>query len=259
MSSFFPWMGGKSRMAKRLAELLRDHKCYVEVFAGAANLLFAKSPSPSEAINDINDDLVTLYRVVRCHEAEFLRELRGLLHSRTEFSDYQSQPGLTDIQKAARLWFILKACFGGKAGTNDCHFGYVTTGKSRFRRSALSAVRRSHKRLDGVCIENLDFEDVIRRYDRAWTAFYCDPPYLGTAGYKGDFGMADQQRLAATLAAIKGKFLLSINDHPEIRKLYKGFKMLSVTTRYTVSRDKQAAAGDRRELLIANYKLPRKF
>ena len=67
MSSFFPWMGGKSKIAKRLAELLPQHGCYVEVFAGAANLLFVKEISKTEVINDINSELINLFRVVKWH------------------------------------------------------------------------------------------------------------------------------------------------------------------------------------------------
>lgn len=255
MSSFFPWMGGKSTTAAWLCQQLPVHDCYVELFAGAANLLFVKPRSRTEVINDINGDLINLFRVVRFHPREFIVELSTATHSRTEFNDFKAQPGLTDIQRAARLWFIIKTCFGGKGGTSDCHFGYGTTGKSHIRRSTFSTIRRCHKRLDGVYIENLDFEDCIKRYDRSYTVFYCDPPYWQTKGYKADFTFDDHIRLAEKLMNIRGKFLLSINDHPDIRKLYKGFYKKKVTTKYTISRDKTAAARDRSELLIANYKL----
>ena len=157
MSSFFPWMGGKSKTAHRLCRLLPKHRCYVEVFAGAANLLFVKDKSPTEVLNDINSELVNLFRIVRWHPREFFRELAFFTHSRTEFADYRAQPGLTDIQKAARSWFIIRTAFGGKGGTAHPAFGYGTTGKAPFRRAAFAAVRRCHKRLDGVYIENLDF------------------------------------------------------------------------------------------------------
>ncbi len=259
MSSFFPWMGGKSKMASRLAAILPPHTCYVEVFSGAANLLFTKSASQVEVINDINSELVTLFRVVRYHPRAFLDELLYVTHSRVEFADFQLQPGLTDIQKAARFFFIAKVAFGGKAGASHADFGYGTTGRSRFRRSAFSAIRRCHKRLDGVYIENLDFAACIRRYDRPHTVFYCDPPYYQTAQYKAAFRDADHVRLASLLRAIEGKFLLSINDHPAVRSLYKGLPMTGVGVRYSVARDKSASATSRRELLIANYPIPKQL
>ncbi len=219
--SFFPWQGGKSNMAARLCQLLPDHKCYVELFAGAANLLFAKPPSKTEVLNDINSELTNLFRIVRCHRREFFRAVSFQLHSRTAFSDYRSQPGLTDIQRAVRSFFIIKTAFGGKGGTTHPAFGYGTTGRACFKRSATASITRCHKRLDGVYIENLDFADCIKRYDRKWTVFFADPPYLESSDYKAPFDFDDHKRLAAVLGTIKGKFLLTINDHPDIRNLYK--------------------------------------
>jgi DNA adenine methylase len=259
MSSFFPWMGGKSKLTKRLCQILPEHKCYCELFAGAANLLFAKDPSRTEVINDVNDELTNLFRVVRFHPREFIAELQLTTHSRTEFSDFKNQPGLTDIQKAARSYLILKAAFGGKGASPDATFGYGTTGKARFRRTTFAAIRRCHKRLDGVFVENLDFANCIKRYDRPHTFFYADPPYLETAGYKAKFTIDDHERLADALQGIKGRFLLSINDHPKIRKLYKGCPRLKVKVKYTIARTKTEQASDRQELVIANYPLPRKW
>ena len=259
MASFFPWQGGKSSVAKRLCQLLPDHQCYVEVFAGAANLLFTKEPSRVEVVNDINSELTNLFRIVRYHPREFLRELLLVTQSRVLFADYRSQSGLTDIQKAARSWFIMKTAFGGKGGTTHPAFGYGTTGGARFRRSAFAAVRRCHKRLDGVYVENLDFADCIRRYDRPYTVFYCDPPYLESADYKAPFTFEDHKRLASTLKSIKGVFLLSINNHAKIRMLYKGLSVLKVRVKYSISRDKSSKARDRTELVIANYPLPKRW
>jgi len=259
MSSFFPWMGGKSKVASRLMALLPGHSCYVELFAGAANLLFVKEPAKVEVLNDVNSELVNLFRVVRYHPREFISELALTVQSRIDFSDYRSQPGLTDIQKAARSWFIMKAAFGGLGGTSHPAFGYGTTGRARFRRTAFAAVRRCHKRLSGVYVENLDFADCIGRYDRGHTIFYCDPPYLDAAGYKGKFTLDDHKRLAESLKSLKGKFLLTINDHPKIRLLYRGLPRLTVDVKYSVSRDKISKARDRTELIIANYKLPKRW
>jgi len=259
MSSFFAWQGGKSKVAKRLCQLLPVHQCYVELFAGAANLLFVKPKSKVEVLNDINSELINLFRIVRWHPREFINELMLVTQSRVEFADFRKQPGLTDIQKAARSWFIMKTAFGGKGGTTHPAFGYGTTGKAHYRRTAFIAVRRCHKRLDGVYIENLDFADCVRRYDRPHTVFYCDPPYLEADDYIYRFGPEKHRQLADVLKKIKGKFLLSINNHPEIRRLYKNFSMLKVKVKYSIARDKSPKARDRTELLIANYPLPKRW
>jgi len=259
MRSFFPWMGGKSKMANRLCQLLPHHTCYVEVFSGAANLLFAKEKSKTEVINDINSELVNLFRIVRWHPREFINEFMFMLQSRTEFNDYRSQPGLTDIQRAARSWFVIKTAYGGLGGTSHPSFGYGTVGRAHFRRTVFTPVRLCHKRLDGVYIENLDFADCIKRYDGSYTVFYCDPPYLGAHGYKNAFATREHEKLATILKSIKGKFLLSINKHPKILSLYKSFRKLEVPVTYTVALDKSPQARNWTELLIANYPLPKRW
>lgn len=256
MSSFFPWMGGKSKVAKRLASLLPEHSCYVELFAGAANLLFAKEKSKSEVLNDVNSELINLFRIVRWHSRAFIDELQFITHSRDEFDDCKNKQGLTDIQRAARSWFVMKTAFGGKGGTNSPHFGYGTLGKGRFRRSAFSTVRTCHKRLDGVIIENRDFEDIIGRYDRKYTAFFCDPPYWQATAYKTPFRWSDHERLAKSLAKIKGKFLLTINEHKDIKKLYKGFNTRRVPITYSIMKGSTKRV---HELVIANYSLPKRL
>jgi DNA adenine methylase len=75
MRSLFPYVGGKHRVADRLVSLLPEHKCYVEVFMGAANVFFAKPPSDTEVINDINGELVNLFRIIRWHPDELLANL----------------------------------------------------------------------------------------------------------------------------------------------------------------------------------------
>lgn len=99
-----------------------------------------------------------------------------------------------------------------------------------------------------VVIEHKDFENLIKVYDRSTALFYCDPPYHGTEKYYDvPFTEADHIRLRDTLAAIKGKFLLSYNDDEFIRELYKGFKIESA------ERDNNLSSGKYKELIIKNY------
>jgi len=111
-------------------------------------------------------------------------------------------------------------------------------------------LRRLHDRLAGVVIENLDWMDVIARYDRPGTLFYLDPPYLGG---ESDYGVGvfirgDFQRMADKLRAIEGRFLLSINDRPEIRELFAWADMEAVQTTYSIAGGDKASTAA--ELLI---------
>jgi len=104
-----PWLGGKRRLADRLIPLFPPHECYVEVFCGGAALYFLRpAPAPVEVINDINGELVNLYRVVQHHLEEFVRQFKWALSSRQVFKWLQATPppGLTDIQRAARFFYL---------------------------------------------------------------------------------------------------------------------------------------------------------
>ena len=108
-----PWIGGKRRLAKHIIPLIQPHTCYVEPFAGAAAILFLKQPSKVEVINDINLDLVTLYRVVQHHLEEFIRQFKWALTSRQMYEWFQETPPdtLTDIQRSVRFFYLQKFCF----------------------------------------------------------------------------------------------------------------------------------------------------
>ncbi len=194
---------------------------------------FRKKRSNAEILNDRDDRLVTLLRVFRFHPDELLRELSSLTHSRTEFRAALAQPGITDIQKAARFLLVVKAGFGSKISSPS--FGYGLTGKAHFSHEAVaSLIAAARERLDGVTIECLDFADVIARYDSPGTLFYCDPPYIGTAGYACKFTLCDHARLRDALAAIKGKAVVSLNDCPDTRRLYADWHIRELAVGYSV-------------------------
>ncbi len=127
-----PWMGGKRKLAEHILPLFPDHQCYVEPFCGAAALFFLKSPSPVEVLNDINGDLVNLYRVVKHHLEELYKQFKWTLASRQHWQELQAIPRetLTDIQRAARFLYLQKLAFGGKVDGQA--FGTATTSRPRF-------------------------------------------------------------------------------------------------------------------------------
>jgi DNA adenine methylase len=254
MKSLISYLGGKSLLAKKIIPHIPDHKCYCEVFAGAAWLLFKKNPSNVEILNDINSDLVTLYRVVKHHLDEFVRYFRWELVSRDEFERLKGErpETLTDIQRAARFYYLLRNGYASRI-TNPS-FSVAGTGKPRFNllriEEELSAV---HLRLSRVYIENIHYDQFIRRFDKIQTFFYIDPPYYGCENDygKGIFKRDDFRLLRDILASIKGKFIMSINNTPEIRNIFKGFRIRKIQTTYTTSgADKKKRI---MELLIMNY------
>src|SRR5208337_1754719 len=102
MKSPLCWMGGKSRLAQKIVDLIPRHEAYAEVFAGGAWVFFRKDESRFESINDVNSDLVAFYRVLQYHLEEFCRQFKWLLASREWFDDWNRQlaaGGLTDVQR----------------------------------------------------------------------------------------------------------------------------------------------------------------
>lgn len=247
-----PWMGGKRRLAKHLLPMFPEHSCYVELFAGGAALFFLRAePAKVEVLNDLNGQLINLYRVVQHHFDEFVRQFEWTLTSREVFLRLQSiaPESMTDIQRAARFFFLQHNAFGGKP--IDQHFGTATTGRAWNAGQIADKLQAAKKRLDGVYIENESWERCFKRYDREHTFFYCDPPYWQTAGYDRAFNWAQYELLAKSMAESKGKMMLSINDHPDILDLFKDFHITRLELAYSISRDKtQKTSG---ELVICNY------
>ena len=182
MDSFMGWIGGKRILRKAILERFPKDEVerYVEVFGGAAWVLFAKERQAGqlEVYNDINGNLVNLFRCVKYHCGELQREFEWLLASREQFFDYVAQVnmrGLTDIQRAARFFYVVKLSFGSDQRT------YATSEK--LVDNAVERLTAIKERLRGVNIEHKDFADLIRVYDRKAALFYLDPPYIGTEGY----------------------------------------------------------------------------
>ncbi len=110
-----------------------------------------------------------------------------------------------------------------------CNFGYGTTDRSRLNILDLEeTILQIHWRLASVTIENLPYREILERYDRSHTFFYLDPPYYGIKVYRLNFEPKDFQALPRALAGIKGKFLMSLNDHLEVRRIFKEFKLQPV-------------------------------
>ncbi|WP_394789165.1 DNA adenine methylase [Rhodoferax sp.] len=248
-----PWIGGKRRLVPEILPWFEPHTCYVEPFAGAAALLFNKQPSKVEVLNDINADLVNLYRVVRHHLEEFIRQFKWALTSRKLFEWTQTTPPetLTDIQRAARFFYLQRLAFGAKVDGQT--FGVATTSSQALNFTRIEDdLSVAHMRLSRVVVEHMDWEACMKRYDRPHTLFYCDPPYWDTAGYGVGFGLDQYDKLAELMRSMDGKAIVSVNDIPEMRKAFKGLTMRRLKIKYTVGKSAKSRT-EKGELLIRNW------
>ncbi|WP_275098054.1 DNA adenine methylase [Sedimenticola hydrogenitrophicus] len=246
-----PWIGGKRRLAKHILPHINGHQTYVEPFAGGAAIFFMKEPSKVEVINDINSDLVTLYRVVKYHLDELIRHFRWALVSREEFllAKRVDPETLTDIQRAARFFFLQKSAFGGLVQNRS--FGVAASTPPRLNLLRIEEdLSQAHLRLARTYIEHLPWAECIRRYDKPETVFFLDPPYWGTEGYDVEFGLEQYQQIADLAGSIQGHMLITLNDIPEMREIFAGLNIETVPIAYTVSKSSQAK---RNELIIRNW------
>jgi DNA adenine methylase len=249
------WQGGKSRLRKEIIKRFPKHICYAEVFGGGGWVLFGKERSKVEIFSDVNSELVNFFRVIQEQWEELAQRFEWALYSRVEFQRIMDRRGeeRDPVTRAYDFYYRVYSHFGGKYNDSD-DWGYCRTKPATDMSKIREKFKQTHERLIGVYLENRSFEEVIRRYDSPDTFFYVDPPYLGLSGYLYKFTEEHHRQLRGLLAEVKGKFLLSINDHPLIREWYAPFVMEGIETRYTIA--KQSTGRDpAKELLISNYQL----
>lgn len=247
------WQGGKSRLREEIIQRFPPHTCYAEVFGGGGWVLFGKDRSKVEVFADVNSELVNFYRVVQENWEELAQRFEWALYARDEFQRIMDRRNeeRDSVTRAYDFYYRVYSHFGGKYNDAD-DWGYCRTKPASDLSKVKEKFKKAHERLIGVYIENRSFEEVIPRFDSPDTFFYCDPPYLGLSGYLYKFNETHHRTLRDLLTGIKGKFLLSIYDHPQIREWYASFHVEEIETRYTIA--KQAKGRQpAKELLISNY------
>lgn len=207
---------------------------------------------PTAAIHDrLSGEGCGIYRVVQHHLEEFVRQFKWALTSRQVFEWLMLTipETLTDIQRAARFYYLQKSCFGGKLEEQTfCTTTTTPPGLNLLRiEEELSA---AHLRLANTFVGRLDWADCIDRYDRPHTLFYLDPPYYETEGYGVAFPFSEYEKMAAKLRSIKGRAIVSLNDHPDIRRVFDEFHIEAVPIQYTVGGGKGV---ERNELIIFSW------
>lgn len=217
-------------MLKKLIPMLPEHVCYCEPFAGGLAVLLAKERSPVEVINDLNGDLIALYRNVQYHLPELEREIQYFVGSRQNMKEFIAQPGLTEIQRAARFLLKNRTSFAG----NMKSFGVARTkggGAAFDRHTNVQLLGAAHERLNGVVVENLPYDRCLELYDSKDTLFFLDPPYLN-ADPKAYRGWTEEEvtEFRDKLRAVRGKWIVTLDDSEFNRALFKGCKIEGVET-----------------------------
>lgn len=250
------YIGGKRNLAKRLVALINTvpHETYAEAFVGMGGVFLRRDHRPkSEVINDWSEDVSTFFRVVQHHYVAFLDMLRFQITSRAGFEKLVAldPASLTDLQRSARFLYLQRVAFGGQVAKRT--FGVSPGLPGRFDLTKVGPmIEAVHERLAGVVIERMPWSAFIDRYDRPATLFYLDPPYFGCEGdYGRDLFDRDQfEQMAQQLRGIRGRFILSLNDHPEVRRMFDGFAFREEAVTYTAGGGSKVMSA--REVIITS-------
>lgn len=218
------WAGGKHKLLQHILPLVPKHTAYIEVFGGGLALFCAKERSHLEIINDVHGDLVMFYRCCKYHLEALQDELDLVQNARRDFEDYCRQPGLTDIQKAARWFLRNKLSFGGQ-GTS---FAISRQQPLSSRAQRLLAIRSLNRRLDHTTIEEKPWEYIVKTYDHPEALFFFDPPYL--AGVKVYAGWSEHElaRFCERIKTLRGKFLFTFEDCAQVRDAMAGYTIKAI-------------------------------
>ena len=214
-------------------------------------MLFHKDKhAEMEIYNDINGNLVNLFKCAKYHPNAISEELELVINSREYFLDFISlynNSALTEIQRASMYFYLIKASYGSKV----THFGanFKDTTNAQY-------LKKVKERLKSVVIENKSFDKLILQHDAQDSLFYCDPPYYGAESFyaAGGASFDEEQhlKLNSILKEIKGKAIISYNDSDFIRELYRDFS-IEETERSNNLALRYGKNKQYKELIIRNY------
>ncbi|ARS91398.1 DNA adenine methylase [Natrarchaeobaculum aegyptiacum] len=222
MISAFPYIGGKTRLARWVIRHLPPHTAYVEPFGGSAAVLLNKPRSDVEIFNDLDSDVVTFFRVARERPEELAEWCRYVpfseqLHDEWADEFFAGERPNDEIEHAGKWLFLRYSQYAGKVSRKS---GFKRESPhddkgSRNARNWVNAPERIEEvadRFRGVSVVNEDFAAVVERYDSPETVFYLDPPYWEKEHFYRE--QADHATLEETLRGIEGFALVSYTDLP---------------------------------------------
>jgi DNA adenine methylase len=264
LRSIIPYYGGKGYSWRRIVPHFPEHHMFVDVFGGAANILLNKEPSKVEVYNDIDSNVVTIFRVLRDRPIDLKQALELTPYSREEYVRCLGPlDGLDDVEKARRLIVRYRQAFSGQGQTaTPGRWSYAVAASDRGMAGTVSrwlstidtALPAVVERFRRVQIENLPWQEVVAKYDTPETLFYCDPPYIlstrnGHVGYGYEMTVDEHRELAEVLNCVKGHVVLSGYKSPEYDEWYRSWKRVEFDATMFARQDRQRSRDKRTEVL----------
>lgn len=233
MKSPVTYFGGKNRLSAWIVSQFPEHEHYVEPFGGSLSVLLAKAPSRMETVNDLDQRLMTFWRVLRNRPAELIRACDLTPHSRVEL-EIAHQEAEDELEEARRVWVELTQSRGASLRRTGWRRYLEPAGSSAGMPDYLDGYRDrmppAAKRLMHVSLECRPALEVIAAYGRSpQVLLYVDPPYLGTTRnehnrYPSEMRtLEDHRSLAEALWDCAAAVVLSGYASPVYDELYEGW------------------------------------
>jgi DNA adenine methylase len=266
INSPFRYAGGKFYARKLIIEHFPEHSYYIEPLAGGASLFFAKQKVSDNWLNDINNELMNCFTIIRDYPEELIERLKDEKATKERHSYYKNvfEPK-TDLDRAVRWFYLNRTSYSGIMNMQNCFWGYGDKYSMRPENWPRNIMRTSAK-LQNVGLTSLDFEQVIETAEDG-AFLFVDPPYFNADQdkfYTHSFARDDHHRLCHVLRknSKRLKFLLTYDNSPEVRELYEwAVAILEKEWNYTINRTDDQKNGTNRkgnrykgkELFILNY------
>lgn len=262
----FAYYGGKTTLAERIVDVLPAHRHYVEPFAGSLAVLLAKAPSPFETVNDLDDRLMTFWRVLRDQPEDLIRACWMTPHSRSEHLAAYDLKGCDDLERARRVWVALTQGRGNTLRRTGWRYFQDPgrrgpTSMPDYLAAYVKRMAPTLERIRHVSLECRPALEVITEYGRhAEVLIYADPPYLGSTRSSRQYGVemsadTEHEDLAKVLHDCAASVVLSGYDSPLYQDLYADWHRLEFAA-YTGQGNHSEARNDRRtEVLWSNRPL----
>lgn len=249
MRSIIGRVGGKSKLSKYINSKIPSHKIYIEPFVGGGAVFFKKEPSEVEVVNDLDTDVYNIYKDMKAVGEQMIN--KDFTPSKDKFERLKKQNKFNS--KTERLYRNLYLSIFSFRQDRNNYIGVKSSQHKRFNRPTNGEKYKNTKykdRLKNVIIKNNDWKTIIKQYDSKNSFFYLDPPYSMAKDNK-DYNNNDVSidELYNTLKNIKGKFLLSYDFNPDIKKIFSGFNKTIVNTQYGTTGNHI----NKKEYLISNF------
>ena len=249
------YYGGKQTMLPHILPLIPEHTIYTEAFFGGGAVFWAKKPVKNEIINDFNANVYIFYKILQTRFVELQTLVQQSVVSREAYKAalviYHAPFAFTEVQQAWAFWYATNCGYSNQIG--NCRITTNSKNATALTNRIATFTDTYSARLQGVQIDNNDATEVIARHDTLSTFHYIDPPYVGAKqGHYGGYEQAHFNELLATLANVKGKFLLSSYHNPQLTQYVQqhGWYQKEVSMHLGSS---NSAGKKRTEVLTANY------